>query len=141
MYLNFDQYRATILKDFLPGFYTLQNNDKCSILLIKKVAFRPPWVCVFRMLLVGLFDQFQLFPFIALDHFHDVHARAVVTTDLQALIGRQVVEQFHYPSVKIHYSNLYFFYPVTALNVYSKLVGTWVWIGFEVKDTLFYNWH
>jgi hypothetical protein len=36
MYLNFDQYRATFLKDFLPGFYTLQNNDKCSMLLQTK---------------------------------------------------------------------------------------------------------
>jgi hypothetical protein len=92
MYLNFDQYRATFLKDFLPGFYTLQNNDKCSMLLLKKVAFRPPLVCIFRMLLVGLLDQFQLLPFIALDHFNDVHARGIAATHLYTSITRQVGE-------------------------------------------------
>jgi hypothetical protein len=59
---------------------------------IKKVALKGHLACVFRMLLVGLFDQFQLLPLVALDHFHDVHARGITTTQLYTSITRQVGE-------------------------------------------------
>jgi hypothetical protein len=59
---------------------------------IKKVALKSHLACVFRMLLVGLFDQFQLLPFITLDHFHDVHTRCIPGTHLDHSIFFQVGE-------------------------------------------------
>jgi hypothetical protein len=58
----------------------------------KKVAFEGHLARVFRMLLVGLFDQFQLLPFITLDHFHDLQARCIPGTHLDHSISFQVGE-------------------------------------------------